>query len=130
VWLQIVCLWSESAFLLQRREVAADLYSRLVPFADQFYCTGAHDIGAVARYLGHLAHLLERPYDAEAHYRRALYLHESMRAPYWIARTQLDLADLLTQTHPDEARQLVEQASTTAAAYGYDGLTRRAAESA
>ena len=95
VWLQIVCFWSESAFLLQRREVAADLYSRLVPFADQFYCTGAHDIGAVAALLGHLAHLLERPYDAEAHYRRALDLHESMRAPYWIARTQLDLADLL-----------------------------------
>lgn len=49
-----------------------------------------------------------------------------MAAPYWIARTQLDLADLLVARNPDEVRALASEALSHAAVHGYAALAARA----
>jgi len=84
----------------------------------------------VARPLGRLATLLGRYDDAETHLRAALAMHQRMQAPYWIARTQLDLAELcIARKGPTDAaaaRELIGQAQRTVDQYGYAGLTPQA----
>jgi hypothetical protein len=121
-----MALASECAFVLQQREVASNLYTRIGPFTDQFEFNGSSDCGAIARYAGHLARMLDRPDESERHYRNALAIHERMEAPYWIARTQLDLADLVATSDGAQARALVADARSRAATHGYDALTARA----
>ena len=126
VWLQAMAHASECAFVLNEPELAADLYARLGPFTDQFDFNGSSDSGAIARYSGHLARMLDRPDEAERHYRNALAIHERMEAPYWIARTQLDLADLIATSDLEQARALATDASSRAATHGYEALIARA----
>jgi tetratricopeptide (TPR) repeat protein len=83
--------------------------------------------GALARTLGRLAHLLGRSDAAIAHFDTALSITERLKAPYWIARTQLDYADLLRDVRRnDEAAQLVGQALETAKTFGFAALESRA----
>ena len=60
----------------------------------------------------------------------ALEIHERLRAPYWIASTQLDLCELLRDRgDPGDAaraRPLLDAAAATAAAHGYLGVQARA----
>ncbi len=85
--------------------------------------------GALARSLGRLAHLLGRSEAAEAHFRTALSINERIEAPYWIACTQLDYADLLRDVGKiDEAVRLVDQALETAKTFGFAALESRAAK--
>ena len=74
--------------------------------------------------------LLGRYDDAETHLRDALAMHQRMQAPYWIARTQLDLAELsLARQGPTDAataRELIQQAQRGIADYGYGGLQPQA----
>jgi hypothetical protein len=72
--------------------------------------------------------MLGRRDEAEQHYRNALEIHEGMEAPYWIARTQLDLADLLLSTDHDQAVALAAAAAARAATYGYEALATRAGQ--
>ena len=52
----------------------------------------------------------------------------ALKAPYWIARTQLDYADLLRDVgRTDEATGLVDQALETAKTFGFAALESRAA---
>jgi len=128
VWLQTVGLWSECAAALGRTDMGELLYGRLAPYSERFFFSGSHDIGGLARPLGRTARLLGRLDDAERHYRDALRLHEAIGAPYWLARTQLDLAELLVDGHrgDDEARTLAASALGSAEEHGYGGLARRA----
>ena len=68
--------------------------------------------------------------DAELHFAEALEIHERLRAPYWIARTQLERARLLlTRGRPGDASNvaaLLGQVNATAAHYGFGSLTRHA----
>ena len=81
----------------------------------------------MARSLGRLAHLLERPDAAEAHFGTALAVNERIEAPYWTARTQLDYADLLRDLgKTDEATRFVDQALETARRFGFAALESRA----
>ena len=83
--------------------------------------------GSLGRSLGCLAHLLQQPDAAQAHFRTALSINERLKAPYWIARTQLDYADLLRDVgKADEAARLVDQALETAKTFGFAALERRA----
>ena len=89
---------------------------------------GSYDLGAIDRYVGYLCRRLDQPDEAEHHYRNALAIHQGMQAQYWIARTQMDLADLLLHTDHDEAQTLATAAATRALAYGYEALAARASQ--
>jgi hypothetical protein len=78
-----------------------------------------------------LATVLECFDDADAHFAEAMEIHERMRPPYWIARTQLEHARmLLARGGPEDgsrAGALLDQVESTAAEYGFAGLTRNTA---
>lgn len=54
-------------------------------------------VGAIARPLGRVAHMLGHHAVADAYFRSALATHERLNAPLLIAQTQLDYAELLIE---------------------------------
>ena len=130
IWPIALGQYAECAADLGRRDAAPLLYEMLLPYASRFAFVGPADGGAVARYVGRLATLLGRYDDAETHLRDALALHERPQAPYWIACTELDLAELcVTRRGPDDsaaARDHIQQAQRAIDQYGYAGLSPRA----
>jgi class 3 adenylate cyclase/tetratricopeptide (TPR) repeat protein len=127
-WTTAMVWAQECAVALRHQEAAAILYDLLDPFGDIVGFPFASSNGSVARSLGRLAHLLEQPDAAQAHFRTALSINERLKDPYWIARTQLDYADLLRDVgKADEAAQLVDQALETAKTFGFAALESRAA---
>jgi class 3 adenylate cyclase len=120
--------WAESAVEAERPDAAAYLADLLAPYANRFSYAGAHTHGAVARPLGRVHAYLGRDADGEMHLRRSLALHEQMRAPYWIARSQIDLAQLLHRTgRRSDASSLLDEARGIASTYAFDGLRHRIA---
>jgi hypothetical protein len=90
---------------------------------------GVH--GAVAHNLGALAALLGEHDTAEAHLAHALEIHEALRAPFFVALTELEWGRLrLTRrgrADKERARRLFEAADLLAARHGYPGVARAAA---
>jgi hypothetical protein len=103
---------------------------QLVPFGSSTVFNGLTSSGALSRVLGRLDTLLGDYADADRELGRALDLNAAMRAPFWVARTQLDYADLLVLQSPDDPRApaLAREAAATAGLHGYGGLERRAGE--
>lgn len=131
MWLLGMVMCADNVADLGHRDAAAVLYERLAPFADKTASAGAMvHLGAVGRTLGRLAALLGDDAAAEAHFVRALAINERLEAPYWIARTQLDYAELLLARRRDgdvrTAVGLAEAARRTADTRGYAGLQERA----
>ncbi len=126
-WTTAMTLSQESAIALEHRKAAAILYELLTPYGNMVVFNLGVSEGALARSLGRLAHLLDQPDAAEAHFRTALSINERLEAPYWIARTQLDYADLLRDVgKTDDARGFVDQALETAKRFGFAALESRA----
>ena len=126
-WTTAMGLSAESAVALGHREAAAVLYNLLSPYGAMVVFNGGICEGALARSLGRLAHLLDHPADAEAHFGTALSINERIEAPYWTARTQLDYADLLRDVgRPDEAKGFVNRGLETAKRFGFAALESRA----
>jgi tetratricopeptide (TPR) repeat protein len=126
-WTTAMVWAQESAVALRHREAATILYNLLDPFGDIVVFNNGTCYGAVARSLGRLAHLLEQPDVAQAHFRAALSINERLNAPYWIAQTQFDYADLLRNVGKvDEAARLVDQALEIATTSGFAALESRA----
>jgi hypothetical protein len=75
-------------------ESAAGLYEALLPHAGQIAggATNGFALTPVARALGRLAHLLDRPDDARRHFEQALTVAEACGSPAWIAQARADLA--------------------------------------
>jgi hypothetical protein len=64
---------AQAAVALRRRDVAAALYDRLLPYATFCAVNGMSlGIGSVAYYLGLLARYLEKPAEARAHFEAAV----------------------------------------------------------
>jgi hypothetical protein len=128
-WTTAMIFAGESAFALRHREAATTLYDLLAPYGDMVAFNSGISQGALARRLGRMAHLLGRPNADEGHFVTALSINERLKAPYWIARTQLDYADLLRDLgKTDEARRLVNLAQGTAKTFGFAALESRAKE--
>jgi tetratricopeptide (TPR) repeat protein len=126
-WTTAMAMAQDSAVALRHLEAAAILYDLLDPFGDNVGFNLGVCFGSLARSLGCLAHLLEQPDAAQAHFRTALSINERLKAPYWISRTQLDYADLLRDVgKTDEAARLVDQALGTAKRFGFAALESRA----
>ena len=126
-WTTAMIYAAESTVALRHREAAATLYELLAPYGDMVVFNYGICEGALARSLGRLSQLLGRSDAADAHFRTALSINERIEAPYWIARTQLDFADLLRDVgKTDEAVGFVDQALETASRFGFAALENRA----
>lgn len=125
-WLLGMVSWSEAAVLLEHRDAAAVLVDLLGPHTSKVIFTGAHTQGSIARIQGRLLQLLGQISEAEAMLRGARAAQERLRAPYWIARTQLDLAGLLlargAEVDAAEATTLVQEAQRAIEQHGFGGL--------
>jgi tetratricopeptide (TPR) repeat protein len=130
IWLPAMGQWANTVVAVEHWEAAEVLYRELLPFTDQVMMVFVVVMGSVARSVGCLARLLGRYDEAETHLEAALALHRRLRAPYWIACTQLDLADLLfaggAAGDAERAGVLPRDASTAAERYGYGALVQRA----
>ena len=129
-WLLAMASWADCACDLGASEYAQLLIDRLAPFSRRVIFTTAHTLGAVGRSLGRLQTIIGEYGAAEASLREALEVHQRLRAPYWIARTKLDLADLLTvRREPGDSAQaaeLIADARQVAETYSLGGLRNHA----
>jgi tetratricopeptide (TPR) repeat protein len=115
LWLLIITLLAETAAQM-RSEQCATLYRLLSPYPHQnvLVANAAVCLGSSSRPLGLLAAALHRWDDAERHFADALAMNSKMGARPWVARTQLNYAQmLLARGEPgdrEKARGLLQQA--------------------
>ena len=120
----------DCAVALGHREAAAVLYDLLVPYGDMVVFNVGTCEGAASpepRAFGSPPRAVPiRPKPTSARRSQSMSASE---APYWIARTQLDYADLLWDVErTDEATELVDHALETAKTFGFAALESRATE--
>jgi tetratricopeptide (TPR) repeat protein len=130
-WLPGLVIYAEVAAHLQDREAATVLYDLLAPWTGQVVFSGVSAWGCVDHHLGAVAGVIRRFPEAEEHLRRASELNAALRAPIWIARTELATARLLLlRDGPDDrerGRALLERAAAASQRLGSATLARRAA---
>jgi DNA-binding SARP family transcriptional activator/tetratricopeptide (TPR) repeat protein len=126
-WLTTIALLAEVSAGLGDVEQSTALYERLHPYGDRVVVVGlaAVCLGSVEGFLGKLAAAIGREREAAEHFERALVVNQVLLAPVCVARTQLDYARALGPG--DRARELVSEASRTAARLGLEDVARRAA---
>ena len=127
-WLAGIAIYAQACSNLGEPVAAAKLYELLEPWGDHVAFNSATTWGLVERLLGTLARVLGRYDEAERRLVSAAERHEQMYAPVWLARTRVDLADLLLECGADveRAQRLLEQAIGTARDLGCTGIERRA----
>jgi tetratricopeptide (TPR) repeat protein len=125
-WLTAIALLAEVSAGLGDVERSARLYDKLRPYGDRAVVVGlaAICLGSAEAFLGKLAATIGRNRDAAEHFERALAANRALRAPVCVARTQLDYARTLGRG--PRARELVEEASRTAARLGLQDVARGA----
>jgi hypothetical protein len=97
IWLGAVALLSEAAAALGDAETAHTLYGLLLPFAERNVAIGwaSTCAGSASRHLGLLTGAMGRPDDAARHFDAAIAMNEHMGAWPWVARTQVEYAEML-----------------------------------
>lgn len=125
-WSTTLMLWAEVCHALALPGPAAQLVPLLDDWKDQVASTGATTEGAIAHGLGLALATLGRDEAASA-FDLALAVNRRLRAPLFVARTQLAQAELVAGTDPDHARALVAEATTTAEHHGFARISRQAA---
>ncbi|HEY6761112.1 MAG TPA: AAA family ATPase, partial [Baekduia sp.] len=130
-WLPGLAIYAEVAAHLQEQESASVLYDLLAPWSGQVVYSGISAWGCVDHHLGAVASVIGRYAEAEEHLRRAAELNTALRAPVWVARTELATARLLLlrdgPNDRERGRALLERASAAAQRLGSATLARRAA---
>jgi class 3 adenylate cyclase len=116
-WLIANACAAEAAVLLRDTAAARLLFDRLEPYETLIAASGAASLGAVSHYLGLLAAVLGRPDQAERYFTDALKRHERLEAPFFKARTLLELALLAEANQPRHASDLLDEAMELAARY-------------
>ena len=126
-WLTAMALLADCSVELGDPERAAQLYELLLPYGEVHVVIGlaAVCLGSAARHLGRLAEMLDRRAEAAEHYQRALAANASLRAPVWLAHTQLDYARLLGPGDP-AAGVLIDAAELAAAQLSLPAIAHRA----
>jgi tetratricopeptide (TPR) repeat protein len=131
-WMQAMSACALVCARLGDRPGASALYGLLAPYADQFVFAYGGAWGAVAHYLGLLAATLDRFDEAEARFAAAAATHERIGAPAWLARTRCEWAAMLSRRgepgDAERARDLLDQALTTARELGLASVERRVVE--
>jgi tetratricopeptide (TPR) repeat protein len=134
-WLIAVTMLGELCSQLGERERARQVYDMLAPFADVMVVIGLATVcyGSAARYLGRLAATIGRRAQAIEHFERALVRNAALKAPIWVAQTQVDYASALLDEPAGEAdraraERLLDAAMATAAGLRLEAVTRRVHE--
>jgi tetratricopeptide (TPR) repeat protein len=128
-WLLAMTALAEVCARLGKSDAAKILYNRLLPWHAQVSCAIPTMVGPVAMYLGMLAGAFESYQEAEAFFAEALDVAQKLDAPYWAARTRLELATMLTKSarsYDDRVRPLLASCLDTARQYGFAVLETRA----
>ncbi len=126
-WLIANAFAAEAAWLLDDAAAARVLFERLEPYATLTVANAAACTGAVSHQLGLLATVLGREAQAEAYFVDALERHERLEAPFFTARSLLELALLIRAEQPERARALLGQAKELADHYGMARVCERVA---
>ncbi len=127
-WLFAMTTLADVAADLAEAGVAEPLFALLLPFEDRAAVSSPDAcIGSVARVLGRLAALLGRESDAVGQFERALEINAQLNARPWLARTQLQFAEVLLRSGDRErAVELLQAAASTADGLGMAWLGRNA----
>jgi DNA-binding SARP family transcriptional activator len=124
-----IVMWAEVAIQIADKGAAEVLLTRLATFADQVVCNGVDIFGSLDHYRGALWAVLENFDEAERLLTRGAAVHEGLRAPFFEARSQLELARLLQARDGagDRADSLRRAGSAVAIArkHGYATVERR-----
>jgi tetratricopeptide (TPR) repeat protein len=130
-WLPGLAIYAEVAAHLQESAAGEVLYDLLAPWAGQVVYSGISAWGSVDHHLGAVAGVTGRYAEAEEHLRQAAELNVALRAPIWVARTELATARLLLARDGvqdrERGRALLERAAAAAQRLGSATLARRAA---
>jgi hypothetical protein len=94
-WTTTVTTLADVAARLAARDRAADLYEILAPWPALVVFNGLYVFGTVSRALGLLAAVLHRLDAADAHYAHAADQLTKLDAGPWLARVQMEWADVL-----------------------------------
>ena len=126
-WLPVMGLLCHACIGLGAQEYAGALYEQLAshPARAVRVAPLGGFWGPTDYYLGALCRLLGRPDEAETRLRTAVQICVDLGALPWLARTQLQLADLLTARSPasdDEVASLRAAAIASATALGAHGI--------
>jgi len=127
-WMPAMMALAEVARIVDERDAAPLLYERLAPFSGQLAVVSLSlsEFGPVSRGLGLLAALTGNHAAAERHLEEALALSREIDAPPHIARTSVDLAQMLATRAGNgdvaRARELLDTASAAATDLGMAGL--------
>jgi tetratricopeptide (TPR) repeat protein len=126
-WMIAITLLGELCAELGDAKRAARLYELLLPFAELNVVIGLGVVcfGAAARQLGRLAATTGRHEDAIEHFERALAGNAALKAPLWLAHTQLDYARALGGGK--RASKLIDAATATAAELDLPAIAGRVA---
>ena len=133
MWVTCIAFCAEACAYLKDVNRAVVLYRLLLPYADQtINHPAAVCFGSASRYLGLLAVVLGKDDTARLHYDCAIRLNRAMGAWPALARTQLDLAQLLITQKDNESaeigRELLVEAEQLAARFKMVGLTKAIGE--
>jgi hypothetical protein len=132
-WLVTMAMWADAVVRLGDVDSAAVIYERLAPWHGQVVMVPSMADSCVAHYLGALAAVVGDHGRAREHFPEALAIHSALRAPFHVARTQLEWArTLLSEGGPgdaEHARTLLDEAGSTARSRGY-ALVQQACEAA
>lgn len=130
-WLGTMTYLVDVCTFLQDRARAATLYQILKPFDGTNVVVGSGIAchGALSRYLGALATVLERWDEATRHFEDALAMNARMDARPWLAHTQAQYAAMLLARRDsgdrDKAAALLDAALATTRELGMSALEER-----
>jgi len=130
-WSTAHIYWAKAAIALGDLEAAAVLRDRLAPWRDQIVTTFCSAEPLMGHYVGRLEHLLGRFDDADVSFARSYEVHQRLRAPQFVARTEVRWAQLLLDRAQGDdhtrALDLAEQArSASVGRSGWDWIERDA----
>jgi DNA-binding SARP family transcriptional activator len=127
-----IVMWAEVAIQTGDAGSAEVLLGRLATFADQVVCNGVNIFGSLDHYRGALWAVLGRFDEAERLLLRGCAVHEGLGAPFFEARSHLELARMLRSRGApgdvDEAVRRAGLARDIAREHGYASVERRATE--
>jgi DNA-binding CsgD family transcriptional regulator len=133
LWLASLTYLADACAALRAAELAADVYSELLPSAGENVMIGhlVSCYGATDRYLGMLAAVLGEWADAEAHFEAALDLNARLGAQTWLAHTAYEYGRMLLARRASgdrsRAAALIGKAISIAEPAGLASLAARAA---
>jgi class 3 adenylate cyclase/tetratricopeptide (TPR) repeat protein len=131
LWMGSMTYLADVCIFLADRRRGALLYDLLAPFDGRNVVVGNSTAcyGALSRYLGALAAMLERWEVAERHFEDALTMNTRMEAAPWLAHTQYQYAMMLLRRNRaddrERALELLHAALAAARGLGMGALTER-----